>query len=38
LLNDADLRAEMGRRGRQVIKQRFDLTENTRVLGKFFVE
>lgn len=36
LLNDVDLCAEMGVRGRQFIKEKFDLTENTKTLGKFF--
>ena len=36
LFNDPNLRANMGRNGRQVIEQRFDLTENAKTLGTFF--
>lgn len=38
LLDQQDLRREMGERGRQIVKEKFDIRQNVRALEKVYIE
>ena len=38
LLDQEDLRREMGERGRQIVKEKFDIRQNVRALEKVYIE
>jgi glycosyltransferase involved in cell wall biosynthesis len=38
LIKDVKLRAEMGKRGRNIVRKQFDLTKSAAALGRLFVD